>query len=151
MAMTTALFHGFISLLVLLLAFFLFNGYLHWTCIFIPVVIFPLMILTIGLAWFFLSLGVFLKDVKQTITIATTVLMFLSPVFYPVTAVPNEFHIFIMASQMTFIIEQARAVLLLGYPPNWTGLAFYTIFAASIYWSGYAWFQKTRKGFSDVL
>jgi lipopolysaccharide transport system permease protein len=150
-AMGGALFHSLISLGVLLVAFILFNGYLHWTVIFIPLVLLPLVILTTGLAWMLASLGVFLRDVGQTIGIITTVLMFLSPVFYPVTAVPERFRPFIMANPLTFIIEQARDVLIWGHVPNWIGLAGYTLAAAIIAWIGYAWFQKTRKGFADVL
>jgi lipopolysaccharide transport system permease protein len=150
-AMSAALFHSVISLGVLMAAFALFNGYLHWTAIFTPLVLLPLMILTIGLAWMLASLGVFLRDVGQTIGILTTVLMFLSPVFYPVSAVPEKFRMFIMANPLTFIIEQAREVLIWGHSPNWLGLGAYTLAATAVAWAGYAWFQKTRKGFADVL
>lgn len=150
-SMGAASFHNVISLIVLLTAFALFNGYLHWTIIFTPLVLLPLVILTLGLAWMLASLGVFLRDVGQTIGIITTVMMFLAPVFYPVTAVPEEFRHWIMANPLTFIIEQARAVLIWGHLPNWTGLGIYTLVAVSVAWAGYAWFQKTRKGFADVL
>ena len=150
-AMGAALFHSLISLGVLLAAFVLFNGYLHWTEVFFPLVLLPLVILTMGLAWMLASLGVFLRDVGQTIGIITTVLMFLSPVFYPVTAVPEKARPFIMANPLTFIIEQAREVLIWGHFPNWLGLAIYTLAATVVAWAGYAWFQKTRKGFADVL
>ena len=150
-AMGAALFHSIISLGVLLTAFALFNGYLHWTAIFTPVVLLPLVILTLGLAWMLASLGVFLRDVGQTIGIITTVLMFLSPVFYPVAAVPERFRPFIMANPLTFIIEQAREVLIWGRSPDWSGLGIYTLAAAAVAWAGYAWFQKTRRGFADVL
>jgi len=150
-AMGTALFHSLISLGVLLAAFVLLNGYLHWTAIFTPLILLPLVIITLGLAWMLASLGVFLRDVGQTIVIITTVLMFLSPVFYPVTAVPERFRPFIMANPLTFIIEQAREVLIWGHLPNWIGLGGYTLAASAIAWAGYAWFQKTRKGFADVL
>ena len=150
-AMGATLFHSLISLSVLLIAFVMFNGYLHWTVVFTPLVLLPLVILTLGLAWMLASLGVFLRDVGQTIGIITTVLMFLSPVFYPMTRVPERFRPFIMANPLTFIIEQAREVLIWGRLPNWTGLGGYTLVAAAIAWAGYAWFQKTRKGFADVL
>ncbi|WP_202634515.1 ABC transporter permease [Rugosibacter aromaticivorans] len=150
-AMGAALFHSLVSLGVLLAAFALFNGYLHWTAVFTPLVLLPLVILTMGLAWMLASLGVFMRDVGQTIGIITTVLTFLSPVFYPVTAVPERFRPFIMANPLTFIIEQAREVLIWGHLPNWIGLGIYTLAAATIAWAGYAWFQKTRKGFADVL
>ena len=150
-AMGAALFHSLISLGVLLAAFALFNGYLHWTAVFTPLVLLPLVILTMGVAWILASLGVFLRDVGQTIGLITTVLMFLSPVFYPITAVPERFRPIIMANPLTFIIEQAREVLIWGHLPNWLGLVTYTLVAIAIAWAGYAWFQKTKKGFADVL
>jgi lipopolysaccharide transport system permease protein len=150
-AMGAALFHSVISLGVLLIAFVFFNGHLHWTAVFTPLVFLPLVILTTGIAWMLASIGVFLRDVGQTIGMVTTVLMFLSPVFYPVTAVPEKLRPFIMANPLTFIIEQAREVLIWGHLPNWVGLGTYTFAAIAIAWIGYMWFQKTRKGFADVL
>ena len=149
--MGAALFHSLISLGVMLAAFALFNGYLHWTVVFTPLVLLPLVILILGLAWMLASLGVFLRDVGQTIGIITMVMMFLAPVFYPVTAVPEEFRPWIMANPLTFIIEQAREVLIWGRLPVWAGLGIYTLTATTVAWAGYAWFQKTRKGFADVL
>jgi lipopolysaccharide transport system permease protein len=150
-AMGAALFHSLISLCVLLAAFVLFNGYLQWTAIFTPIVILPMLILTLGLAWMLASLGVFLRDVGQTIGIITTVMLFLAPVFYPITALPEEMRPWLMANPLTFIIEQMREVLIWGHLPNWLGLGAYTLAATVIAWAGYAWFQKTRKGFADVL
>lgn len=150
-AMGAALFHSLASLGVLLVVFALFNGYLHWTAVFTPLVLMPLAIFTIGLAWILASLGVFLRDVGQTVGIIITVLMFLSPVFYPVTAVPEKFRPWIMANPLTFIIEQAREVLIWGHLPEWSGLGIYTLAAAAVAAVGFIWFQKTRKGFADVL
>lgn len=150
-SMGAALFHSLVSLSVLLIAFALFNGYLHWTAALAPLVLLPLVILTLGLAWMLASLGVFLRDVGQTIGIITTVMLFLAPVFFPITALPEEMRPWIMANPLTFIIEQAREVLIWGRLPNWTGLGIYTAAATAVAWAGYAWFQKTRKGFADVL
>jgi lipopolysaccharide transport system permease protein len=150
-AMGAALFHSFVSLTVLLSAFLFFNGFLHWTVVFIPLVLLPLIILTVGFAWMLASLGVFLRDVGQTIGIITTVILFLSPVFYPVNALPEKLRPWIMANPLTFIIEQARQVLIWGHVPDWGGLTIYTFLAVLVAWTGYAWFQKTRKGFADVL
>lgn len=150
-SMGAALFHSLISLGVLLFAFAAFNGFLHWTAIFAPLVLLPLVILTLGLAWILASLGVFLRDVGQTIGIITTVMMFLAPVFYPVTAVPAALRYWIMANPLTFIIEQAREVLIWGHTPDWAGLGLYTLLAVAIAWIGYAWFERTKKGFADVL
>ncbi|ATA18600.1 lipopolysaccharide transport system permease protein [Gibbsiella quercinecans] len=150
-AMGGVLFHSFISLVVLISAFFIFNGYVHWTLLFLPLVIIPLIFLTLGLSWFLASLGVYVRDVGQTITILMTVMMFLSPVFYPISSLPEALRPVIMMNPLTFIIEQARAVLIWGKLPDFVGLGIYSIISLLVMWLGYVWFQKTRKGFADVL
>jgi len=150
-AIGAALFHSLVSLGVLLIAFVIFNGYLNWTVIFIPLVLLPLIIITLGFAWMLASLGVFLRDLGQTTGIITVVMLFFSPIFYPVTALPEKLRHWIMANPLTFIIEQAREVLIWGHLPNWMWLGIYTIAATVVAWLGYVWFQKTRKGFADVL
>ncbi len=146
-----ALFHTLISLGVLLAAILLINGSLAWTAIFFPLIILPLLIATLGVAWFLASLGVFVRDVGQTVGIFTTVLMFLSPVFYPISALPEKFQIWLMLNPLTFIIEQSRSVMIFGKLPDWAGLGIYAIASLTTAWAGYWWFQKTRKGFADVL
>jgi lipopolysaccharide transport system permease protein len=146
-----ALFHSLISLVVLLVAFVLFNGYIHWTALLMPLVLFPLLVGTLGFAWALSSLGVFIRDVGQTIGILMTVVMFLAPVFYPITALPEQYRPLLMLNPITFIIEQARDVLIWGRLPDWGGLGIYLLAALGVAWTGFAWFQKTRKGFADVL
>ena len=150
-AVGTALFHSLVSVGVLVAAFVLFNGYLHWTALFAPLVLLPLVLLTMGVAWMLAAFSVFLRDVGHTIGIITMALMFLSPVFYPVTALPENLRPWLMVNPLTFIIEQAREVLIWGHLPNWSGLGLYTLAAILVCWAGFAWFQKTRTGFADVL
>jgi lipopolysaccharide transport system permease protein len=150
-SLSTALFHSLVSLIVLLIAFATFNHYLHWTVIFAPLVFLPLIIISLGFAWIFASLGVFLRDIGQTIGIFTTVLMYISPVFFPITVMPEKYRPIIMANPLTFIIEQAREVLIWGHLPDWWGIGIYTLVASVFTWVGFIWFQKTRKGFADVL
>lgn len=149
--MGAALFHSMVSLVVLLLVFAAFNGFVHWTAILVPLVLLPLIVVTLGLAWMLASLGLFLRDVGQTVNIFTTVLLFMSPVLYPISAVPERLRPIIMANPLTFIIEQAREVLIWGHLPNWEGLSIYLVISVIFAWAGFAWFQKTRKGFADVL
>ena len=149
--LAAALFHGMASLIVLLVAFLAFNGYLPWTVLLTPLVLLPLVVLTLGLAWIVASLGVFLRDIGQTVGIITTVMLFLSPVFFPITALPEQFRPLILANPLTFIIQQAREVLIWGRLPDWLGLGAYLVVATAVAWAGYAWFQSTRKGFADVL
>lgn len=145
------LFQSFVSLLVLLAALFALNGFLHWTILFSPIVFLPIVVLTLGFTWMLASLGVFLRDVGQIIGIVTTIMLFVSPIFYPISALPERLQPWLMLNPLTFIIEQARAVLIFGHAPNWIGLLLYSAIAMSIAWLGFAWFQKTRKGFADVL
>lgn len=146
-----AFFHALISLIALLVVFFLSNGFLQTTALFFPVILFPLVIATLGFAWMLASLGVFVRDVGQTVGIITTILLFVSPIFYPVSALPESFRPWLLANPLTFIIEQARAVLVYGQYPDWSGLALYAVASMVIAWAGFWWFQKTRKGFADVL
>ena len=150
-AASAALFHAFVSLCVLVMAHLMFNGLLPWTCLFLPIVFLPLLILVAGLSWALASLGTFLRDVGQTIGILTTVLLFLSPVFYPVSALPEQFRPLIRANPLTFIIEQAREVVIWGRVPDLVGLCAYLVVACFVAYLGFFWFQKTRKGFADVL
>ena len=147
----SALFHSLISLSVLLLVFVLFNGFLHWTVIFLPLVLLPFVCLILGFAWMFASIGVFVRDIGQAINLIIMILMFLSPVFYPVTALPEEFRPWLLANPLTFIIEQSREVLIWGKLPDVIGLLVYTFYSVVFMWLGFAWFQKTRKGFADVI
>jgi len=150
-SMGASLFHSMVSLGVLLAAFVLLNGFLHWTLIFAPIVIAPLILLTLGVAWLLASIGVYLRDVGQTTGILTTAMLFLSPVFYPLSALPEQYQTLLHLNPLTFIIEQSRRVLLFGQLPNWTGLLLYAAVSLTIAWIGYWWFQRTRKGFADVL
>jgi lipopolysaccharide transport system permease protein len=150
-SLAAALFHSLVSLLVLLTAFVIFNHYLHWTVLLAPLVFLPLVIISLGFAWMLAALGVFLRDIGQTIGLFTTVLMFMSPVFFPISAMPEQYRPIIMANPLTFIIEQSREVLIWGHTPDWWGIGIYTLVATAIAWLGFIWFQKTRKGFADVL
>lgn len=150
-ALGTALFHGCISLSVWLVAHIAFFGPPPATIIFLPMILVPFLLFISGLSWALASLGVYLRDVSQFIGIVTTVLMFLSPIFYPVTAIPEQYRHILFLNPLAFIIEQARDVLYWGKMPNFSMVGLYLLVATGIAWLGFAWFQKTRKGFADVL
>jgi lipopolysaccharide transport system permease protein len=150
-AMGSTLFHATISLTVLLVFFAMVNFYLNWTAIFLPVVLLPLVVMTIGLSWFLASLGVFLRDVGQTVGLITTILMFLSPIFYPITAIPENYRPLLNLNPLSFVIEQAREVVVWGHLPNWSGLGIYFLSSLIVAWLGLSWFQKSRRAFADVL
>lgn len=150
-AMGAALFHALVTLVVLLLAQILIRGVLPPTALYIPLVVFPLVLFTMGLAWLLAALGVFVRDIGQMTGILTTILLFLAPVFYPVSALPEGIRKWIYLNPLTFIIEQARDVLIWNKAPDFIGLGKYTLFAALVAWFGFVCFQKLRRGFADVI
>jgi lipopolysaccharide transport system permease protein len=150
-AMGSALFHTLVSALVLVVAVAVVHWRVNWTIVLFPLLLLPLILLTMGVTWFVASLGVFMRDIGQTTGIVTTVMLFLSPVFFPVSALPEEYRPLLQLNPLTFVIEQAREVLIWGKPLDWTGFAVYCVLAVTIAWLGLFWFQKTRKGFADVL
>jgi lipopolysaccharide transport system permease protein len=147
----TALFHVVISFCVWLLFYFIIFGLPHATILLFPLLLFPLTLLILGFSWFLASLGVYLRDVSQVTGLITTALMFLTPIFYPVAAIPESYRSIIYLNPFTYIVEQTRDLLIFGKGMAWDGFAGLTLAAICICWLGFAWFQKTRKGFSDVL
>jgi lipopolysaccharide transport system permease protein len=146
-----ALFHTLISLIILLI-FMLFNGHtLSWSGFLLPIVLTPLFLIILGLSWFLASIGVFIRDIGQIIGMMLTLFMFLSPLFYPVSVLPNDIQYLLFLNPLTLIIEQTRDVLLWQKLPDWQGLSLYYLISLLIAISGFWWFNKTRKGFADVL
>ena len=146
-----ALFNGVVSMAILIVANFLFTGHLYWTVLYLPVVILPLLLATLGVGWFLASLGVFVRDVNQLMPVVVTVLLFMSPIFYPVSAIPDSLKPLFHLNPISYVVEDTRQVLLWGNSPNWLWLSIGTILGLMTSILGYIWFQKTRKGFADVV
>lgn len=150
-AMGSALFYSLVSVAVLLLAQLFINQTFPWTSVLFPLVLLPLIFAGMGFAWFLAALGVFVRDIGQITGIFTTVLLFLSPVFYPMSALPKEYQGLLQLNPLTLIIEQSRKVLIFGSLPDWPSLGVALLTGLFIAAAGFWWFQKTRKGFADVL
>ncbi|WP_432414796.1 ABC transporter permease [Chromohalobacter israelensis] len=147
----SALFHLLISVLVLILAMLALSVELHLTMLLFPLVLLPLIPLALGCAWGLAALGVYVRDIGQLMGIITTVLLFLSPIFFPIDTLPPAYHPLIMANPLTLIIGESRAVMLWGQAPDWSALGLYLVGATLFCWAGFVAFQKMRKGFADVL
>ena len=147
----SALFHLCVSVLILLLAEWFIVGSVPPTAFLLPIVIAPLCVLVLGVSWALAATGVYLRDIGQTIGILVTALMFLSPVFFPVSSLPERLRTFVYMNPMTYPIEQSRDVLVWGQTIDWTRWSVYTAIAVVVAWLGFAWFQKTRRGFADVI
>jgi len=146
-----AFFHAVVSFLVWLVFSFFVIGLPPLTALLLPVILLPLTFLVLGFSWLLASLGVYLRDVTQVVGIIVTTLMFLSPIFYPVSAIPAKYHPLIYSNPLAFIIEQVRNLLIFGISLDWSGVTWMTVCTLIFAWGGFAWFQKTRKGFADVL
>jgi homopolymeric O-antigen transport system permease protein len=144
-------FHLIVGLLILFAAMLLFGLDFHGTIFYLPLVLSPLILMTLGLTWFLAAAGVYLRDLGHVVVVVSTVLLFLSPVFYPISAVPGQIRMLIYLNPLTFIIEQVRAVLIWGETPAWSGVVVYGLCSLFVAWLGFYVFQWTRKGFSDVL
>ena len=147
----SAMYHALISLLVWFVAYVVFFGMPQATVLYLPLVVVPFALFILGLSWALASLGVFLRDVSQFIGVVTMSLMFLSPVFYPASALPEAYRHLLYVNPLTAVIELARDVLYWGKAPNFVMLIIYYVATTAIAWLGFFWFQKTRKGFADVL
>jgi lipopolysaccharide transport system permease protein len=150
-ALGSALFHAAVSLVVLLGFMLAVYGAVPPTALLLPIVIVPLCVMTVGIAWFLAALGVYYRDIGQILGTLVTALMFLSPIFFPLSALPDWIRGWIAINPISLPVEQVRALLIFGGPPDLGGLAVYTAVAFAVAVLGYAWFQKTRKGFADVL
>ncbi|MCE2645189.1 MAG: ABC transporter permease [Burkholderiaceae bacterium] len=147
----SALFHAAVSVAVLLGAMVVSGMSVPWTVVLLPLVLLPLLLAVLGLMWLLGSLGVYLRDIGQVVTLLTTGLLFLAPVFYPVSAVPEPYRPLLELNPLTFVIESARRVAIDGVAPEATAWGLQLAIGALIAWCGYAWFQRTRKGFADVI
>jgi len=146
-----ALFHTLVGIVILVLAILITNFALPATIWFLPVVLFPIIVLALGMSWFLASLGVFLRDISQVVGILATVLLFLSPIFYPISAVPENLQAYLYLNPLTLIIGELRSVMIFGVTPDWLSLALYLVFAYSFMSLSIWWFQRTRNAFADVL
>jgi lipopolysaccharide transport system permease protein len=121
------------------------------TILWLPVLIIPQLILTLGAAWLVASLGVFLRDIAQGITLVLMAWMYLTPIIYPESIVPERYRPFINANPFTALIRSYRRIFLEGGPPDWQGLAYFTACSLVLFVFGYWWFAKSRRNFADVI
>ncbi|MCL4274913.1 MAG: ABC transporter permease [Anaerolineales bacterium] len=147
----TAIFQLSISFIVWLLFFIIFRGVPPLTIFLLPLVLLPFFLIVLGISWMLASLGVYVRDVNQIIGVLVTVSMFLSPLFYSISALPEQFQVFMMLNPLTFVIEQARQVMIWGEGIRWMGWGIYCLVSLLIAWVGFIWFMKTKKGFADVI
>lgn len=146
-----ALFHAAVSLLILIVGAGIAVQSTSLTLVCLPIVLLPVALLGLGFGWLLASLGVFIRDVGQVIGVLLQVLFFMTPIFYPLSAVPQRFRWVLRINPLTEVVTNARRAVLWGAWPDWAALGVVTVVAAAIAQLGYAWFMKTKRGFADVL
>lgn len=126
---------------------------LTWRIFLVPVVMLPFVALVLGLVWAASAIGVYVRDLLSFAPIVTQVLMFLSPVLYPVENVPAGLRWVFALNPLTFVVEEVRALLLTPStsPFPWWSLAGYTVVGAVVALAGLKLFRALRPGFADVI
>ncbi len=140
-----------ISLVILCVGNLIINGFIAWTVIFLPLVILPLILLSLGLSLILSSLGVFFRDIQHILVVLVQALMFLSPIFYPISIIPEALRTIYYINPIGYVVEDMRNIFIWGNIPNWTWCIFGTIIGSAVFLLGYAWFKKTKGAFADVL
>lgn len=154
--MLSALLTEGIGMIIFVLAIFMFRHSLHSTIVFLPLVLIPQVLLTLGLGWILASFTVFIRDLANFIHLILTAWLFLTPIFYPEAIVlqanmPNSFKRLFLMNPMFTIVSNYRRIFLDGKAVDFRALILLTAVSLVIFWMGYAWFYRTRKSFADVL
>ena len=147
----SALFHGLISVAILIVATLLIMGTVSAAMIMLPLAAIPLIGLCLGLGWFLSSLGVYVRDTAYAIGIVVQVLFFMSAIFYPVSAVPQALQPIMYLNPLTTVVESFRRTLIWNQPPQWAPWLIVTVISGVVMLLGYTWFMKTKSGFADVI
>jgi len=150
-SLLSALFHALISLCVLLFVQLLLRQTLPATVVLLPIVLVPLLLAVLGFSWFLAALGVYLRDIGHVTGLLVTVMLYMSAVFFPISALPERFQFWLSLNPLAAVIEQSRQVLIFGELPDVRSWLVLVLLGFAVAWLGFAWFQKTRKGFADVL
>lgn len=149
--MGSALFNACANALVLLICYAAFIGRPPATALLLPVVFLPFALFTLGLVWLLAALGVYLRDLRQFLAVGTTLLMFFSPVFYPVSAVRGGVRFLLWCNPLTYVLEDLRSVLFWGKPPDWPPFLAFACVSLLTAWLGFVLFMKIKPGFADVV
>ena len=137
--------------LALIVATVIVQRELHPTILWLPALLVPQLIFTLGAAWLVASLGVFLRDIAQGITLILMAWMYLTPIIYPESLVPGRYRPFINLNPFTALVRSYRRIFLEGLAPDWTSLAYFSAVAVVLFVFGYWWFAKSRRNFADVI
>lgn len=147
----SALAGGLLSFALLLVATLALTGGLAATSVLYPIALLVMVPMLVGLSWFLAALGTYVRDVAQIIGLLLTVVLFLSPVFTPLSAFPEAVRAYLRLNPVSIPIELGHLTFFLQAAPPIAVTSAYLACAVAVMSLGWAFFQKTRTGFADVL
>ncbi len=151
MVIGSSLFHALVSFGILLTAKLITENKIPITATMLPLVLLPFILMCLGLIWLLSTIGVFIKDINQVITAVVSMLMFLSPIFYPTSALPSGLQWMATINPLAIVIEQARQCIIGGIMPNTSHLLLETCIALIWCEVNYRALKRLEKSFGDVL
>jgi ABC-type polysaccharide/polyol phosphate export permease len=140
-----------IGLGILFAALLLTGHPLNLLMIALPAVLLLQVAFTVGLAWIIAGITVFIRDLGPIVGMVLTVWLFLTPVFYPSSLVPDGWRIILRINPMYSVIETYRSLILRGQLPEIGDLAFLSLSAVVVCLVGYRVFTRLQPAFADVL
>lgn len=126
------------------------QGQLHLSVVALPLIWLPMVPLVLGLGWALAAIGTFVRDVDQLVAMGLGLLLFLSPIFFPIEALPQGWQQWAMLNPLAAVITETRAAMA-GQWPNWGVLALDFVACCTVAWAGAMLFRKLRGGFADVI
>ena len=147
----TGLFHALISSIVLVVALVATGTPVSLAAVLFPVLLLVFLPMVAGVTWLFSALGVYFRDTQQIMQVLTTSLVFLAPIFYPRSSLPEQYRWLLSLNPLTFVVETARDLILWGRLPDPVDALTYTLASLLVGWLGWLVFNATRKGFADVI
>jgi lipopolysaccharide transport system permease protein len=146
-----AAFHAGISLLILIVFQLFVQHSLPLTLLILPLIWLPFLMVVLALSWLLSAIGVFFRDLSQITVVATSLLMFLSAVFYPLSALPAGYKFLIHLNPLALVIEQTRRVMIDGRSPSILYLLVSSVLAFISCELSLRFFQRARRDFADVI
>jgi homopolymeric O-antigen transport system permease protein len=128
-----------------------YNMPFNWGIVFIPILILPLSLLSMGVGMFFSSLNVKYRDIKHALPFIVQMWLFITPVIYPTSIIPERFRFLVALNPAAGIIETFRAIFLPTRDIDWQLLSISLIATIIIFFIGLTYFRKTEKVFADII
>lgn len=139
------------NLIIIILGKVIFLHSFSWKIIIFPLILIPLIFLTLGMSWLFSAVGVFIRDMQQTASIIVLVLGYMTPVFYPITLVPEKIRWIMRLNPLTFIVDSGRKILIYNILPDVHQYLLILFISYLIMMLGLKFFRKVKSDFSDAL